>query len=287
MARVAAGSHATVIHTFDGAVTVVTGGASGIGRGIAVEAGRRGSHVVIADINEARLGETLSEIEEFGASGLKVHCDVTKDDDVERLRDAVLDTFGHIDLLCNNAGVAVLGPPERADIKDWQWILDVNVLGIARGLRAFVPSMLERGRGHIVNTASIGGVWAYSWDSPLYITSKFAVYGLTEALARRLAPHGVGVSVLCPGLVATNLGETARVSGVPEDLLDKWFFFPPEMQSPVEPAVVGALVADAVIQDRFAIFTDANDAERFRTWRVDIEGSLREVIASSPPPPTF
>lgn len=276
-----------MISTFEDAVTVVTGGASGIGRGIAVEAARRGSHVVIADINDVRLGETLAEIEEFGVSGLRVHCDVTKDDDVGRLRDAVLDTFGRIDVLCNNAGVVVLGPPERAEIDDWQWILDVNVLGIARGLRAFVPSMLERGRGHIVNTASVGGVWAYSWDSALYITSKFAVYGLTEALARRLTPHGVGVSVLCPGLVTTNLGETVRVSGVPDDLLDKWFHFPPEMQSPVEPAAVGALVADAVLQDRFAIFTDARGAERFRTWRDDIEGSLREVIASSPPPPTF
>ena len=102
-------------------------------------------------------------------------------------------------------------------MEDWEWILQVNVLGLVRGVRAFVPAMVARGSGHVVNTASVAGTWAYTWDAAPYITSKFAAYGFSEALARTLRPQGVGVTVLCPGLVTTNLAETARQSGVPAD----------------------------------------------------------------------
>ncbi len=223
--------------------------------------------------------------EATGRQALGVHCDVTSDAEVDALRDATIDRFGHVDLLCNNAGVSVLGPPERVDMDDWEWILQVNVLGIVRGVRAFVPGMLERGRGHVLNTASIAGVWAYTWDAAPYISSKFAAYGFTEVLARRLEPHGIGVSVLCPGLVDTNLGETARFSGVPEGKHADWVYFPPELADAVEPAAVGVLVADAVLADRFAIFTHARDEERYRTWRTDIDTNLADVIATQKAPP--
>jgi NADP-dependent 3-hydroxy acid dehydrogenase YdfG len=216
-----------------------------------------------------------------------MRCDVTSDADVERLRDETIARFGRVDVLCNNAGVSVLGPPERAEMADWQWILDVNVLGIVRGVRAFVPAMVERGEGHVVNTASVAGTWAYSWDAGPYITSKFAAYGYSEVMARALRPHGVGVTVLCPGLVSTNLGETARFSGVPAERRAEWLYFPEEMRTAVEPEAVGVLVADAIEKKQFAVFTHAHDAERFRTWRLDIEKSLSDVIAASPKPPRF
>ena len=117
--------------------------------------------------------------------------------------------FGRVDVLCNNAGIAAIGSAWRMEMADWQRALDVNVLGVVRGVRAFVPAMVERGSGHIVNTASVAGIYAFSWGAAPYITSKFATFGLSEALARDLHPLGVGVSVLCPGRVATNLGESA------------------------------------------------------------------------------
>jgi NAD(P)-dependent dehydrogenase (short-subunit alcohol dehydrogenase family) len=271
--------------TFADQTAVVTGGASGIGRAIALELAGRGADVAIADINEARLESTVAELRALGADAIGVRCDVTSDDDVDHLRDETVARFGRVDVLCNNAGVAVLGPPERAAMADWEWILQVNVLGLVRGVRAFVPAMVERGSGHVVNTASVAGTWAYTWDAAPYITSKFAAYGFSEALARRLRPHGVGVTVLCPGLVSTNLAETARQSGVPDEHRAEWFYFPPDMQEVIEPDVVGGLVADAVASNTFAVFTHPQDAERFRTWRVDIEGSLADAIDGSPPPP--
>ena len=201
------------------------------------------------------------------------------------LRDAVFDRFGQVDVLCNNAGCAVLGPPHRVEIADWEWILQVNVLGLVRGVRAFAPAMLERGSGHIVNTASVAGIWAYSWDATPYITSKFAAYGFSESIARVFKPQGVGVSVLCPGLVTTNLGENARSSGVPPEHAGEWLWFPPEMLDPIEADAVGPMVCDAIEADRFVIFTHEHDDERFRTWRVDIEQSLSDAIARQAPVP--
>ena len=276
-----------MLEGFEGAVAVVTGGASGIGRGIALELHRRGADVAIADINETRLAQTVDELSGSGRPALGRRCDVTSDTDVASFRDAVLERFDHVDIVCNNAGVAVLGPPERVPMEDWEWILQVNVLGLVRGVRAFVPAMLERGRGHVVNTASIAGTWAYTWDAAPYITSKFAAYGFSEVLARRLKPHGIGVSVLCPGLVSTNLAETARLSGVPEHQQAEWSYFPPDMQQAVEPEEVGVLVADAVLADRFVIFTHTQDVERYRNWRTDIERSLADIIEGSPSPPVL
>jgi len=273
------------MESLNGKVAVVTGGASGIGRAIALELARRGSDVVIADLHEARTAEVGAEIEALGRSALGVRCDVSQDADVDALRDAAFARFGQVDVLCNNAGCAVLGPPHRVEIADWEWILQVNVLGLVRGVRAFAPAMLERGSGHIVNTASIAGIWAYSWDATPYITSKFAAYGFSESCARVFKPQGVGVSVLCPGLITTNLGENARNSGVPPEFAGDWLWFPPEMLDPKDPSVAGPLVCDAIEADRFVIFTHEQDDERFRTWRVDIEQSLAGAIASQGPVP--
>jgi NAD(P)-dependent dehydrogenase (short-subunit alcohol dehydrogenase family) len=271
--------------SFEGQVAVVTGGASGIGRNIAEELARRGAAVAIADIHAARMEETLASLEELGAAALAVACDVTSDEQVARLHAAVMERFGRVDVLCNNAGIAAVGSPWRMEIADWQRALDVNLLGVVRGVRAFVPAMVERGSGYVVNTASVAGIWAFTWGATPYITSKFAVVGLSEGLARDLRPLGVGVSVLCPGRVATNLGESAMFAGVPAEHAAGWCPFPPEMGEPIDVAVVGPLVADAITKGTFAIFTHPADIEIFRTWRVDIDKSLADAIASSPAPP--
>jgi NAD(P)-dependent dehydrogenase (short-subunit alcohol dehydrogenase family) len=270
----------------EGTTAVVTGGASGIGRATALELARRGADVVVADIHEERLAEVVDSIESLGGRALAVPCDVTRDADVDTLAAAAFDAFGTVDIVMNNAGIAVLGPAYRVEMSEWERILQVNVLGLVRGVRAFVPPMVERGRGYVVNTASIAGVWAYSWDAAPYITSKFAAYGFTEALARSLRPLGVGVSVLCPGLVHTNLGENARFSGVPDEHQGSWSWFPPDMvETAVEPDAVGVLVCDAIGAEQFTIFTTAADAARYTTWRDDIDASLAAAIAAAPTPP--
>jgi NAD(P)-dependent dehydrogenase (short-subunit alcohol dehydrogenase family) len=273
------------VESFEGKVAVVTGGASGIGRGIALELARRGANIVVADVHEQRLAGVVEELQALGVQALGSRCDVTSDEDIDQLQASAFERFGRVDVLCNNAGVAVIGPPESVAMADWEWALQVNVLGIVRGVRAFVPAMLERGSGYVLNTASIAGVWAYTWDAAPYITSKFAAYGLSEVLARRLRPHGVGVSVLCPGLVSTNLAETARNSGVPEARRADWSYFPPDLADAAEPEQVGLQVAEGILAGQFAIFTHERDAQHYKSWRLDIDASLDAIIGLQATPP--
>src|ERR687887_1644630 len=197
-----------------GKVAVITGGASGIGRGTALAMARRGTDVVIADINDSRLEETRADIATLGRRALAVHCDVARDADVERLGETALRAMGRVDILMNNAGVVLRGALEQIPIEDWQWSFDINVLGVVRGIRTFLPHMLERGSGYIINTASVAGLIALTGEGAPYVASKFAIVGLSEALALYARPKGIGVSVLCPGSVDTNLLETGRTIGL-------------------------------------------------------------------------
>ena len=266
-------------------VAVVTGAASGIGRATALELARRGAHVVAADIHEDRLEELRVEIEGMGQRVLTIRCDVTFDDQVEHLRHEALEEMGRVDIVMNNAGVVAMGPPETMTMEEWDWILQVNLYGVIRGVRAFLPHMLERGSGHIVNTASLAGLFAYAWDTIPYITGKFAVAGFTEALALYARPLGVGVSLVCPGLVDTNLGETARFVGVEDPA--SWL---KEIQLPpaVAPEAVATLVCDAVAEDRFLVLTEDELVKERTTQRAtDHDGFVTDMIARLPPPPNL
>ena len=140
-----------------GKVAVITGGASGIGRATAVELARRGADIVVADIHDERIAEVQGEVEALGRRYLGVHTDVTNDADVERMRDAAISTMGHVDIVMSNAGVAMLGPAEGLSMEEWDWILQINLYGVIRMVRAFVPHLLERGSGYVVNTARSRG----------------------------------------------------------------------------------------------------------------------------------
>lgn len=188
-------------------VAVVTGAASGIGREIALALVNAGMRVVAADIDEAGAAETCALA---GAGAVARRVDVADARAVEELAAGVEREVGPVTVLCNNAGVAVGGPLLATGESDWRWLLDVNVLGVVHGCRAFVPHMIARGRpAHVVNTASIGGFLA-GGDLGVYCTTKFAIVGYSEALRDELAPHGIGVSVLCPGAYRTRLAEAAR-----------------------------------------------------------------------------
>jgi NAD(P)-dependent dehydrogenase (short-subunit alcohol dehydrogenase family) len=265
-------------------VAVVTGGASGIGRATALELARRGADVVIADLHVERMEATVAELEGLGRRALGVRCDVTSDEEVDALAAESLRAMGRVDLVMNNAGVALLGPPESIPVSDWEWILQVNLLGIVRGVRAFTPHMLERGSGHVVNTASIAGLYAYGWDSPAYIASKFAAYGLSESLALYLRPQGIGVTVVCPGLVETNLGEQARFSGLDDPSV--WTSMAMHLR-PITAEEVATQVVDAVEAERFLVVTHPEDVDLLRRRHADIEAALAAQIEASPPPPSL
>jgi NAD(P)-dependent dehydrogenase (short-subunit alcohol dehydrogenase family) len=269
-----------------GTVAVVTGGASGIGRATALELARRGARgVALADVNDDRLGPTAGALEELGAAALPVHCDVSSDADVERLEARVLDTFGRVDVVMNNAGVALLGPPDTLSMEEWDWILQINLYGVIRGVRAFVPHLRHQGRGWVVNTASVAGLYAYAWDTIPYITAKFGVVGLSEALALYLRPLGVGVSVLCPSLVASNMAETARVGGVAD--VSAWMQAMP-LDEPVTPDVPGRLVCDAIEHERFLVLTDPEPIlERVARRGQDLDAFVRDQIERLPTPPNL
>jgi len=241
----------------EGKVAVITGGASGIGRGTALAMARHGTDVVIADINDRRLEETRAAIAALGRRALAVHCDVSQDAEVERLGEAALSTMGRVDILMNNAGVVLRGALEQIPIADWEWSFGINLLGVVRGIRTFLPHMLERGSGYIINTGSVAGLVALTGEGAPYVASKFAVVGLSEALALYARPRGISVSVLCPGSVDTNLLETERVIGMtPEMALAEATSSDVFHSVLMTPDQIGEAVVEAVQQQRFFVLPD-------------------------------
>jgi NAD(P)-dependent dehydrogenase (short-subunit alcohol dehydrogenase family) len=246
-----------------GGVAVVTGAASGIGRALAERVAAEGMRVAVADVEAEPLAVVAASLRAGGAEVLDATVDVSDADAVERFAAAVNERFGAVDVLCNNAGVAGGGPAWALTLDDWRWVLDVNLWGVIHGVRAFVPAMVERGRGHVVNTASMAGLSAAPFLGA-YAASKWAVVGLTETMYHELAmvAPGVGVSVLCPAWVSTRIHESGR--NRPGHFAETWRpGGDPEMPSPVadavragkDPADVAAAVVDAIRERRLWILT--------------------------------
>jgi NAD(P)-dependent dehydrogenase (short-subunit alcohol dehydrogenase family) len=194
-----------------GRVAVVTGAASGFGRAFAVACAAEGARVVLADVDEKGMLETAGLLPQ-GSESLVVRCDVTRADNLEALAAQTYQRFGGAHVLFNNAGVAVCGPAWTATLEDWKWVLDINLMGVVHGIRAFVPRMLAAGEpGHVVNTASVAGLLSLP-GSAVYCVSKHAVVTLSECLRHdlRVAQSAIGVSVLCPAFVQTGIFESAR-----------------------------------------------------------------------------
>jgi NAD(P)-dependent dehydrogenase (short-subunit alcohol dehydrogenase family) len=198
--------------TLPGRVAVVTGAASGIGLALAERFAAEGMKVVMADIEGPALAAAADGLRKTGAAVLATRVDVASPEDVERLARETYAAFGAAHVLCNNAGVAVLGAVHEHTLADWQWVINVNLWGVIHGVRAFLPRMLGGGdEGHIVNTASMAGLTTAPFMS-VYDVTKHGVVALSESLYKELqvtdAP--IGVSVVCPGLINTNIMRSAR-----------------------------------------------------------------------------
>ena len=194
-----------------GKVAVVTGGASGIGRGIARALAARGADVVVADVDAVRAGDVAAELARAGVRSIAVPCDVTDRASVEALADRAWSAFGRVDVLCNNAGVGTLAQVVETPVRDAEWIFAVNVWGVIHGCQVFVPRFLAAGRpAHVLNTGSEHSVGIPVPGMGVYTASKHAVLALSDVLRRELEPNGVGVSLLCPGVVRTEIWNAGR-----------------------------------------------------------------------------
>ena len=193
-------------------VAVITGAASGIGRGLAERFTEEGMAVVLADIEEAPLAKLEKDLRAKGATVIAIPTDVSNADDVENLAMQTYNTFGAVHILCNNAGVVCSRPIWEHTIADWEWVLGVNLWGVIHGIRTFVPRMLsQETECHIVNTASILGLIRAPGEG-IYKVSKHGVVALSETLADELAQKSskIQVHVLCPGWVRSGILDSSR-----------------------------------------------------------------------------
>ena len=199
----------------DGCNAVVTGAGSGLGRAFAIELARRSARLVLADVNEAAAEETSRLARENGRSSadeatvLVAACDVTSAEAVERLAVFAEERLGPVDLVINNAGVAVGGETGVVSLEDWEFVIGVNLWGVVHGCHAFVPRFRDRTHGAILNVASAAGLLAPPRLGPYNVT-KAAVVALSETLFSELRGHGIGVTVLCPTFFQTQILDSSR-----------------------------------------------------------------------------
>lgn len=250
-----------------GRVAVITGAASGIGLAAARSLSRRGVRVVAVDVNATE--EIAADISGHGTEAIARRADVSKPNAFTHVRDDAISRFGRVDIVMNNVGVLTNGLPEDIPVDEWQRILDINLMSVVRSNDAFLPLLLEAGDGHIVNTSSFAGLYTYSYDRMPYAASKAAIVQISEALAIYLRPKGIGVTLLCPGPVLTNIatnmpsfGPGAPIRLPADDLVLQ------------DPADVGEMVVDAIVDNRFFVPTQPEVVDLLRRRVEDWDGFI-------------
>jgi NAD(P)-dependent dehydrogenase (short-subunit alcohol dehydrogenase family) len=262
-----------------GKVAVVTGGASGIGLALANRFAAEGMKLVLADVEGDALASAAAGLAS-SAEVVTVVADVSKVEQVEEIRRSALEAFGAVHVVCNNAGVGSGGAFESVSLADWEWVLGVNLWGVIHGVRTFLPLLQEQGEGHIVNTASVAGLFAAPYMGP-YNVSKYGVVALSETLFNELAiaQSNVGVSVLCPSWVKTRIAESGRNrpggAGDPGEAAAITEVINGFISTGIEPTEVAEAVAEAVKLRRFWILThdDTRAAVKARTASILDDGT--------------
>ncbi|MGB9304829.1 MAG: SDR family oxidoreductase, partial [Mycobacterium sp.] len=256
-------------------VAVITGAASGIGRAIACTLADRGARLVAVDLDNNGVQALAGAL--TGSDVLAHRADVSDPVAFEGIRDATLQRFGRVDIVVNNVGVLTNGLPQDIPISEWQRLLDINLMSLVRSNAAFLPLLLGQGSGHLVNTASFAGLFTYSYDRLPYAATKAAIVQISEGLAIYLRPKNIGVTLLCPGPVLTNIaaavprfggGAALRTPGEQFELLD--------------PAPVGDLVADAILRNRFFVPTHPDVVDELRRRVEDWDAYIDYQISREP-----
>jgi NAD(P)-dependent dehydrogenase (short-subunit alcohol dehydrogenase family) len=281
-------SRDTIMKEINGKTAFITGGASGIGLGMAKAFVSAGMRVVIADLRKDHLDEAMTFFDSTERSVHPMILDVADRDAVKKAALKAEKVFGPIHVLCNNAGINIIVPLDQAGFEDWDWLLSVNLGGVVNGLVTFIPRMKAHGQGgHIVNTSSIAGIVAGPGNG-IYSATKFAIRGLSESLRYDLAHHGIGVSVLCPGTVATNLHQSEenrpdRYAGEVNDVLREQrsltgTLFRQVLPTGMDPVEVGEKVLRGIHNNDFYILPHPEFKEEFQE-------SFDEIIAALPDEP--
>jgi NAD(P)-dependent dehydrogenase (short-subunit alcohol dehydrogenase family) len=268
------------VQGFSGKVAVVTGGGSGMGRAFATRFAEEGMKVVLGDIQQDALDATLEDLTAKGHDVRGIRIDVSRPEDIQRLADTALDAFGKVHVVCNNAGVEgyMDGPIWEATDKDWQWTTGVNFWSVVYGVRTFVPIMLAQDEeGHVVNTASMTAVVR---AGNMYGITKHAVLALSEIMYAQLQETKVGVSALCPGIIATRIFEGSR--NRPPELRNKSEpsgaaqgdehrrMMHERLQQGMQPSEVADILVRAIREGRFYVLTDHEWDERIKARMQDI-----------------
>jgi NAD(P)-dependent dehydrogenase (short-subunit alcohol dehydrogenase family) len=253
---------------------VITGAGSGIGRAAALALAREGVRVVLVGRRSAPLASCVREITAMGVDAFPVAGDVAEPDLFERVRDATLARFGRVDIVINNAATICTGLPEDIPIKEWQRALDVNFLAAVRSNHAFLPLLIGQGDGHLVNVASVDGIFGFGYDRLPYAASKAALIQLSEGLALYLRPRGIGVTCLCPGPVNTEIASALQSVGRAHDIHGPGVEF-----EEVSSAQVGDLMVDAIRRDRVLIFThDSLSRAKMKHRADDVQAFVEHQI---------
>jgi NAD(P)-dependent dehydrogenase (short-subunit alcohol dehydrogenase family) len=267
------------VENFEGRAAVITGGANGIGLATATEFARRGARVMLSDIDGSALDDAVGNLRADGIDAHGVVCDVRKLDDVGRLADEAFRLFGDVHVVFNNAGIAYAGPIVETSHDDWRFVIDVDLWGPIHGVEAFLPRLIaQTADSHMVFTSSFAGLIPNVGLGP-YCVAKYGVVALAETLAREARPNGIGVSVLCPMIVETNLlANTERVrsadygpatasaaEGVQQLASD------PSDDSVLNVEDVARLTAEAILANRLYVLPHraARDSIRRRFERID------------------
>lgn len=273
------------MHELAGKVAVVTGGAAGIGFALARRFAAADMKIMLADIEEPVLDRSVASLqEEFGEDRIAGRVtDVRDAAAVEALAEATFDRFGTAHVVCNNAGVAVGGVSWAIPDDRWRWILEVNLLGVVNGIRAFVPRLIEQGEGHVINTASAAGLVTGPLIAPYY-ASKHAVVALSESLQLDLTLNdaAVGVSVLCPEWVRTDISTSERnrpegVSPSPVATNGEASLVHPLIEAGIEPDEVAGQALEALREGRFWVLTHVTTLPAAQKRWQAIEADARPV----------